>query len=179
MRKTIYKVFWAWNFDKEERWLNEMAAKGLSLISAGFCRYEFEETLPGEYAVRMQLLEHGWRHAEAERYIAFLEETGVQQVGSCLRWVYFRRKKAQGDFELFSDNASRVRQLVHILQMIALVGGMNLLAGACNVGLYAVHRMSGNLVGFLNLLLGLLCMLGALRLRKKVKQLRQEQQLFE
>ncbi len=26
MRKTIRKWFWAWDTDKEEKWLNEMAA---------------------------------------------------------------------------------------------------------------------------------------------------------
>ena len=36
MRKVIHKWFAAWNFDKEERWLNEMAAKGLGLVSVGF-----------------------------------------------------------------------------------------------------------------------------------------------
>ena len=179
VRKTIYRAFWVWNFDKEEQWLNRMASKGLSLISAGFCRYEFEETLPGEYGIRMQLLEHGRRYPESERYIAFLEETGAQQVGACLRWVYFRKKKENGEFELFSDNASRVRHLVRILRMIEVVGGLNFLIGSCNLGLYAFCQMPENLVGLLNLLLGLLCMLGVFRLRKKTKRLRQEQQLFE
>lgn len=40
MRKVIRKVFMVWDFDKEEAWLNEMAAKGLSLVSVGWCRYE-------------------------------------------------------------------------------------------------------------------------------------------
>ena len=32
MRKVIRKWFWAWNFEKEEEWLNEMSAKGLALV---------------------------------------------------------------------------------------------------------------------------------------------------
>ena len=36
---------------KEEAWLNEMAAKGLTLVSVRFLAYEFENTLPGEYQV--------------------------------------------------------------------------------------------------------------------------------
>ena len=28
MRKKVYKWIWAWNFDKEEKWLNEMSDKG-------------------------------------------------------------------------------------------------------------------------------------------------------
>ena len=43
MRKTIRKWFWVWDFDKEERWLNEMAAQGLALVDVGFARYAFEE----------------------------------------------------------------------------------------------------------------------------------------
>ena len=45
MRRTIRKWFWVWNFDKEEQWLNEMAAKGLCLVSVGFCKYEFEDCI--------------------------------------------------------------------------------------------------------------------------------------
>jgi hypothetical protein len=37
-------LFWVWDFDKEEKWLNEMAAKGLSLVSVGFYKYEFVRT---------------------------------------------------------------------------------------------------------------------------------------
>ena len=37
MRRIIKKLFFVWDFDKEEKWLNEMAAKGLCLVSTGFC----------------------------------------------------------------------------------------------------------------------------------------------
>ena len=53
MRKTVHKWFWAWEFDKEEKWLNEMAAKGLTLASMHFTKYMFEETDPGEYQIRL------------------------------------------------------------------------------------------------------------------------------
>ena len=32
MRTIIKKFFFVWDFDKEEKWLNEMAAKGLALV---------------------------------------------------------------------------------------------------------------------------------------------------
>ena len=47
MRKTIRKWFWAWDFEKEEKWLNEMAAKGLALVGVGFCKYEFDAEMNG------------------------------------------------------------------------------------------------------------------------------------
>ena len=36
MRTTIRKWFWAWEYDKEEKWLEEMAAKGQALVSARY-----------------------------------------------------------------------------------------------------------------------------------------------
>ena len=65
MRTTVRKWFWGWDFDKEEAWLNEMAAKGLALVSVGLGRYEFEETEPREYRVAMELLEHLPTHPES------------------------------------------------------------------------------------------------------------------
>ena len=82
MRKTVRKWFWVWDFDKEEQWLNEMAAKGLALVGTGFCRYDFEECVPGAYQVRLELLENQLQHAESQQYIRFLEETGVEQAGN-------------------------------------------------------------------------------------------------
>ena len=40
-RKTIHRVFWEWDFEKEERWLNEMAMNGWALEKAYFATYIF------------------------------------------------------------------------------------------------------------------------------------------
>uniref|UniRef100_UPI004028F2D6 DUF2812 domain-containing protein n=1 Tax=Faecalibacterium sp. TaxID=1971605 RepID=UPI004028F2D6 len=47
-RKTIHKVYLAWDFKKEELWLNEMAAEGWALEHAAFCSYTFVRCEPGE-----------------------------------------------------------------------------------------------------------------------------------
>ena len=90
MRTVIRKLFWVWDFEKEEQWLNEMAAKGLALVGVGFCRYEFEDCTPGEYSFRLELLDNRPEHPESRKYISFVEETGAEQVGSYHNWVYFR-----------------------------------------------------------------------------------------
>jgi len=33
--KKVFRWFWVWDFEKEERWLNEMAAQGWALKKAG------------------------------------------------------------------------------------------------------------------------------------------------
>lgn len=180
MRRIVYKWFWVWQIDKEERWLNEMAAKGLCLVSVGFCRYEFEECLPGEYQVRMELLKRSINHAESQQYLSFMEETGVEQIGSWQKWVYFRKKTADGSFELFSDRESRVRHLSVVISLILTVGILNLWVGLMNLLIFfvGVHEPI-SLMGLLNLFLGAWCLFGSIRLVKKRKKLKREGQIFE
>jgi Protein of unknown function (DUF2812). len=103
MRFTVHRLFFAWDFDKEEKWLNEMAARGMNLQGVGFCRYVFEEGMPGEYQYHIEWLKNGPSHPESISYIRFLEEAGVEHIGSFKRWAYFRKKRADGAFDLYCD----------------------------------------------------------------------------
>ena len=179
MRKTIRKVIFVWEFDKEENWLNEMAAKGLALVGVGLCKYEFEECEPGEYGIKIELLENLPHHPESEQYIKFIESTGAEQIGSWMRWVYFRKKKTDGEFDLFSDNESRIKHLNRVLTFIGLIGAANLVIGANNIMLYFINRIGISLIGILNVILAVLCAFGFHRLWKKKKLLQKERQLFE
>ena len=182
MRKVIHKWFWVWDFDKEEKWLNEMAAKGLVLTAVGWCRYEFEDCIPGEYKICVDFLDHHFGKVENEKYIEFLEETGAEHVGSMFRWAYFRKKTAGEDFRLFSDNASRIRYLTQIIRFIALLGGLNLYIGCYNLFMFFQalrYHVYINLLGIINLLIAATCAYGMYRVAQKRKKLKTEQQIFE
>lgn len=179
MRTIIHKCFFIWNFDKEEKWLNEMAAKGLCLVSVGFCKYEFEDCLPGEYRICLQLLDKMPKHPESQKYIDFMEETGAEHVGTFTRWVYFRKKASEGDFELFSDHTSRFKYLTSIVSFIALIVGLNLYIGLYNLFLVFFLDSPFNYVGLLNLAIALFGIPGTIKLWKKRKHMKQEAQLFE
>ncbi len=181
MRRTVHKAFLVWNFDKEEKWLNEMAAKGLCLVSVGFCKYEFEDCEPGEYKICLQLLENLPNDPESRKYVEFLESTGAEHVGSYMRWVYFRKKTASGEFELFSDNASRVKYLSTVINFIAALTIANLLAGISNVLLIGMGMEVTpiNYLGFLNIALAVWGAIGNMRLIKKRKKMKQDSQLYE
>ena len=179
MTKTIRKLFWVWQFEEEEQWLNEMAAKGLCLVSVGFCRYTFEECEPGEYGICMQLLKQCPTHPESEQYIDFLENTGAQHVGTFFRWVYFRRKSADGPFELFSDNASRAKYLTQVIRFILLITAMNFLFGIDNLILFFTMQNDLSLLGLLNIILACFGAFGIYRLNKKRKKIEMDGQLFE
>lgn len=118
MRRTVWKPFWLWDFDKEEAWLNEMASAGLHITGVSYpFRFVFEEGMPGAYAVKLEMLDRWPSHPESVRYIRFVEETGAEYIGSIVRFVYFRKKTDAGGFDLFSDLDSRIRHLNRILLM--------------------------------------------------------------
>lgn len=179
MRKVVRKAFWVWDFDKEEKWLNEMAARGLALCAVGFCRYEFEQTQPGEYAVCMQMLENKPQHAESEKYMEFVEETGAEHVGSYLKWVYFRKKTTDGPFELLSDYRSRIEHLTRIIRLIAGILGLNFLIGCYNLLLYGLWGHAVSLLGLINILITFAFAPGVYRLWQKREKLKKENEVFE
>lgn len=179
MRKTVYKLFWAWQFDKEEKWLNTMAARGLALTGVGFCRYEFEETDPGAYQICLELLEHSISHPESERYIRFLEGSGVEHTGSFWRWAYFRRPSSEGRFELYSDRESRVKYLKRIIVSLAIITGLNFYIGCYNVLLLILLGNWVSALGFLNIAISIFGLVGCLRLGAKRRRLKTESRIFE
>ena len=89
--------------------------------------------MPGEYKVCLQLLDKMPRHPESQKYIEFLEATGAEHIGNFTRWAYFRKKSKDGEFELFSDNASRIKYLSGVISSIALITVANCIVGINNV----------------------------------------------
>ena len=80
MRRVIHKIFWVWQLEKEQAWINEMASHGYSLEHAGRLTFEFEETEPDLYTYKSLFLK-GWADSEENRkYMKFLEEMGIKVV---------------------------------------------------------------------------------------------------
>jgi hypothetical protein len=180
MSIIIYKWFWAWNFDKEEKWLNEMSEKGLQLTDVKAIRYKFDEGKTNEYTYRIELLDNLPSSKKSRDYLRFLEETGVEMIGSYLRWVYLRKKKSEGDFDLFSDLDSRISHLTRILYFLAVFIPIELL---CAVDLwcsFTIHAEAYNLiVALLSSVLEVLIIIGVFRIYKERKRLKVERCLHE
>ncbi len=181
MKRTIHKTFWMWNFDKEEQWLNQMSASGWQLCSVGLFRYVFEEGAPGEYVYRLELLDNWSTHFESQNYIRFVEDTGAEQVGLLMRWVYFR-KKADGDgFDLFSDIASRIKHLSRMETMAGILAAVNLSNTviqsnlAFSQGGHTANLLAAAMCAFA----GLLCGYGFIRIWMKKSKLKKERRLHE
>lgn len=165
-RKTVRKWSWVWDFEKEENWLNEMAMNGWLLDGVGWCTYHFIRCEPGEYAVRLEMRPYD------EAYVDFMEETGAEYVGRMMMWIYFRKRTADGPFDLFSDIDSRIRHLDRIGKMLLAIGGANLLIGLANS--FQTSRL-----GWINLLCATLLMYALGRIHGKKEALEKERMLHE
>ena len=165
-RKRIWKWYWVWDFEKEERWLNEMAMSGWALAEVGWCNYTFERCEPGAYIVRLQM------SGNDRDYVSFLEEIGAEYVGRVIKWIYFRRSAEMGPFELFSDTKSTLEHLTWIARMLLAIGLANLLIGVANA-------LIGNPVGALNMLVATLLMYGLGRIHGKMESLERDRGLRE
>lgn len=183
MKHIVRKAFI--DYEKEERWLNDMAAKGLAMTDYSWCRYVFEDTEPGEYTYRLELLDNMATHPESRKYIEFIEETGVEQISSYGRWVYFRKKTSDGPFNLYSDLDSKIRHYQKVFQLWFVLGIAELVIGFSNTMMGVGQLIEGdtNFNGWLGLpllALGLFLLLGlALPLHRKIKRLKAEKEVME
>jgi hypothetical protein len=98
-------------FEKEEAWLNEMAAQGLNLVKPGTLRSTFETGEPGEWVYRIQLLPKDAKKPESREYLDFVASSRVEVVSARGQVAYLRKRASAGPFELFSDRESRIAYL--------------------------------------------------------------------
>ena len=90
-----------------------------------------------------------------------------------MRWVYLRKKAADGPFDLFSDYESRIQHLNRILCLLMPVTLLNL--GMFFIGL----NQSLGWLPFLNLAVGLLCLYGVIRFLIRKNKYKKEREISE
>lgn len=181
MRKKLIKIMV--DFEKEERWLNKMAAQGLALVNYTFLTYTFEACEPGEYIYRIEYFGKSANSAEGESYISFLEEASVEHVCNYTHWIYFRRKATEGPFDLYSDIDSKLAHYKKILTFWGMLLVAEILFAFSNFHLALDHEsflLSPNFMIFCPLaILAVVIFMAWRRLYKKYKHLQQKQVVNE
>lgn len=180
MKRVVCKPFW--NPQSEEKWINDMSAKGLALVGRKPFRHVFDSAAPGEYVYRMDLLKESPAHPESRAYLDLVRETGAEVVATCTRWVYFRKKADGAPFLIYSDIPSQIAYNKRLRAGMLFLGIINLLIGESNIQI----GVSQQPVIVVNLLLGIVCaLLGVAslwtytRIGKKLRALKKEQRIRE
>ncbi len=185
MITKIRKIFF--DYEREEEWLNRMADNGLAFVNYSLFTYTFVDGKPGEYLYRIEFLKNHPSHNESAGYFEFLKETGIEVISTWFKWVYFRKKKSEGLFDLYSDFESKSAHYKRILNIYNFGGWLNIIIGFINLSIFIVEALfsSGELptinllCSLINIGVGSLLIKLAVRLDKKIKKLEDAKNLSE
>jgi len=192
MRRVIHKLFWIWQLEKEQAWINEMASHGYSLEHAGRLTFEFDETEPDKYIYKEIFLKGGGESAENLKYFKFLEEMGIKVVcyinypGTC--WVYTRALKEEypDGIELYSDIDSKINYQKVMAGYLIFVIAFTLFAALLNTSIVVSSLLRNNMLMTVNLICAILMLalcvasvIAAVKAFIKIGNLKKERKIHE
>lgn len=108
-QKTVLKLFFAWQDQKEERWLEEMAAQGWLLKKYTFLRYHFTAAERAEYIYRLDYKTTSDK--DIAEYKEIFAQSGWEHVCSYMGWQYLRIPRDQFTVDIYSDKSSRIEKM--------------------------------------------------------------------
>jgi len=114
-----YKLFWAWQDDKEEAWLTQMSQEGLHLASLGFPGfYCFAPGEPANYVYRLDFFTDS---KDYKNYLQLFKDAGWEHLGRMAGWQYFRTLAGEGELpEIYSDLDSKVQKYRRLLVYLSI-----------------------------------------------------------
>jgi hypothetical protein len=122
MTKTVFRVYWAWNDEKEERWLGRMAKEGWHLTAPRGVFYRFEKGASAEYVFRLDY--QSPRKFDRREYLGLFKDAGWDFVGEFGNWYYFRTPSGPGPApEIHTDLESRMAKYRRLLGFLVIICG--------------------------------------------------------
>lgn len=175
MKKRMYRFFL--DYEKEEAWVNNMAEQGWHLKRTMVGYFIFEKGEPGQYIYRNELVK-----GKKQDYYNFLETMNIEFVSKFGVWAYYRKKKSEGPFELFSDSSTKLKYLKSISRLFISVTFLNLILGFINLYIgfgESTERFVNTGVSFLNFVVVMIMYMQILKVEKRKKGLQRELHIFE
>ncbi|WP_442598394.1 DUF2812 domain-containing protein [Neobacillus sp. D3-1R] len=166
--KKVWKIFFAWQDNKEEEWLQEMTQKGWALKKSRFV-YTFEKIEPSNYVYKLDYKTTS--NKDLEEYKAIFEDAGWEHVTQFGSWHYFRTKASNAETpDIYSDNESKIQKYKGLMHSL-LVGLLAMLVLSLNfffnqTGDYTI-LIKGFYIGILALLVW-----GIWRVQQKINLLK-------
>jgi hypothetical protein len=116
-----FRWFWAWEDEKEERWLEAMSRKGWHLQAIGFVgTYIFRKGQPREYSYSLDF--HTGTNKSLEEYKQICRDAGWEELGRMGSWFYFRKECRDGEKpEFFSDRDSKIQKYRRLIVFLVIL----------------------------------------------------------
>jgi len=116
---TKFKWFWAWDDEKEESWLSNMAREGWHLKDLGLPgNYTFESGEPREDYYRMDFITN---RRDFQNYIQLFKDAGWEHLGELGGWQYFRTNAEETVIpEIYTDKDSKIQKYQRLIAYLII-----------------------------------------------------------
>lgn len=178
MKKVKYRYYA--DYEREEKWVNEMAAQGWHLEKSILGRFTFVKGEPGAFIYRNELVNLATE--EKKDYFEFLEDSGIMIIHEFAGWVYMKKPAADGPFELYTDSKSKISYYKRLFNIFLILFIINVWAGYWNISAFwdrTEEAFISPYFGFLNILGALLMAYPLVIIFKRKNAIEREQQFFE
>ena len=157
--KNIYKIYAAWEFERERQDLEAQSQKGWQLIKGGLFRnkFAFDDSVEYRYA-----LDFNQDIDDPARYRATFAEQGWEYLNSTFHgWHYFRKvydpSAPEEEYQIYTDTASGKEMADRWRRIARILGVTELVLGIVFLGMNFLHpAFSGICLNLTCVLLGLL-----------------------
>ena len=170
MTVVKYRLFFAWNFEKEEQWLDKMSGTGLQLADVAVVRYRFDTDRSKRYRYRLEppADDKGTTHDEPQT------DTGMEYVCSTNGWAYYRKEVGPDEPEPHADLDSKIAQYSRLLAVFGIlaVNALVLLVNSLYT-LFDIYIVNVAVIVVLSLS-SLVAVLGLVQVYWKVTRLKKE-----
>lgn len=170
--KKVFRLFLAWQDEKEEEWLREMSLKGWE-FKRYFFGYNFEKTEPKDVVYRLDY--KSTFNNDFDEYLKIYQDAGWEHVAQGIRWNYFRTDVKDCVLpEIYSDNYSKIQKYKGLLRVLLTIFGLSLI-NFSNIGETPI--LKSPFTSFYRIAsISMLSLLGycCYRVYKKIKLLKQE-----
>lgn len=133
-------INWFVDFDKEEKWLNEMSRQGWCLWHTNGYLYKFKKSAPGEFLFQIDF-DEDYINKDNEDYVNFRSSCGDIFVHEWDSKIYWKRRTADGPFAKNENITAKLRVAEKALNLqFHNLRGM-VYMGAIGILLFPVFRL--------------------------------------
>ena len=108
MKTSRIVINWFIDFDKEEKWINEMACNGWAFWHTNGVIYRFKRCQPGEFIYQIDFDEQKPKAGVGD-YAVFRSSCGDVFVHQWKQKIYWKRAASSGPFEAEENVAAKLR----------------------------------------------------------------------
>ncbi|WML38122.1 DUF2812 domain-containing protein [Neobacillus sp. OS1-2] len=178
MKKVMYRFYL--DYEKEEKWINEMALQGWHLNKFSLGRFTFTKGEPGACIYRNEFLS-GMSTNEKKDYLDFLKDSGITVINEFGGWVYMKKAATEGPFEIYTDSKSKIAYYQRMLNIFLLLFFVNAWLGISNVSFFNQSKtvFFNQAIGVLNIAAAFLIAVPIIKIIRRKRELKKNQQFFE